>query len=426
MKKILVALALVLALALTFVGCEEKSGADYVIEGFENLVADVEAKQITEPVRLSFSVEDITKLCSMLGVDMTGVPTLKNAFMDMYMSPTLGKADIGVTLDDKPLNLALLGDGNSIVLTSEQLSKDYGCTVAELCTLLENLLDVKIELSETMTAYNDPAKVEAIEVRYGEKLETLVRENIEFTTEKDGKNVLVSFVLTPENFTEIFYTMYTDFKADAELQEWLEDSNIDIDIEFGDMTKEEMLSGLTDAQFSGDVKMTIVKKTSEIVAVDATLTADEEPLTMQYAETADGFTATVKVEENVAEIVLKATEETCSFMMQVTEDGTEVADVEFSFAEDISFSATMEGTTVGANFDYTVDKNRFEMLLREVSMGGITLDLSEIGIKMLVETGVEAPTMPTEYTSVANYTAEDLQTILIEFVMGAGLLKYFM
>ena len=63
MKKILVALTLVLALALTFVGCEEKSGADYVIELSVKNPADLTAKLNTLNIEkysvIEYDSEDI-------------------------------------------------------------------------------------------------------------------------------------------------------------------------------------------------------------------------------------------------------------------------------------------------------------------------------------------------------------------------------
>ena len=82
--------------------------------------------------------------------------------------------------------------------------------------------------------------------------------------------------------------------------------------------------------------------------------------------------------------------------------------------------------TVTATADYTETKNGFEATLTEVKVAGIGLDLSDIGIKLAVETGVEMPAMPEEYTSIANYTEQQFQALLMEFVMNAGLLSYMM
>ena len=430
MKKIVAILAIVLALCLSFVGCAEKSGADYVIDALGTMVNDMEQAQITEPTRVSLSVADINKLCTVFGVDTEGIPALQDAFMDMKVNAEGGVVDFGVTLDGTPLNLSMFVDSEKYVFASEQLSKDYGITIVEYFMLLETLSGVTMPYEyDEIAALMDPAKMEAMEARYGEKIEALLRENIVFTAEKAGKNVVVSFTLTPENTTAIVHELVTYVLADTEVLGMIETMyGEEILAEFRDMefSKEEMLSALTEAKFNTDIKLTIVKKTSEIVGADAVISIDEIPVTMQYAETEDGFTWNVKGEGALVEVTSKETKDTYSVMMQVTEDGAEVANVEFSFADDISFSATMDGTTVGANFDYTAAENRFEMLLTEVSMGGFSMDLSEIGIKLAVETGIEIPAMPEEYTSVANFTAEEFQALLVEFVMNAGLLKYMM
>ena len=430
MKKIVAILAIVLALCLSFVGCAEKSGADYVIDALGTMVNDMEQAQITEPTRVSLSVADINKLCTVFGVDTEGIPALKDAFMNMDMSLERAMVDFGVTLDGTPLNLAMFADGQKYVFTSEQLSKDYGMTMDEYFTLMEMLAGAEFpyDYNELM-ALMDPAKMEAMDARYGEKIEALLRENIEFTVEKAGKNVVVSFTLTPDNTATIAYEFVNYVLTDTELFTILETvygEELTAEVRNLEISKEEIASSLTEAKFNTDIKLTIVKKTSEIVGADIVISIDDLPVTMQYAETEDGFTWNVKGEGALVEVTSKETKDTYSVMMQVTEDGAEVANVEFSFADDISFSATMDGTTVGANFDYTAAENRFEMLLTEVSMGGISLDLSEVGVKLLVETGVEIPAMPEEYTSIANFTAEDFQALLVEFVMNAGLLKYMM
>lgn len=426
MKKIFVALVLALALCLSLVGCGEKSGADYVVETFENMDASLESLQITENTHISLSVADINTLCTLLGVDDGSLPALKDAFIEMYANAGYAMANLGVTLDDKPLNLALSGDTEKMILTSEQLSADYGCTIEEYYKLLGTLLGADLEGA---LKYSDPAVMEAMDARYGEKIETLVRENFEFTTEKDGKNVRVSFALTPENVSTIAYELVTYIQADTEMLDMIGSmygEEIVTEISALELNKDEMLSELTDSAFGGDVTLTIRKKDSKLMGADVEITADETPITLQYAENEIGFTANVKAEDATVEILGKSGDDTYALTVKATESGETIADISLQVAEDVTLSVTAEGMTVTATADYTETKNGFEATLTEVKVAGIGLDLSDIGIKLAVETGVEMPAMPEEYTSIANYTEQQFQALLMEFVMNAGLLSYMM
>ena len=399
MKKIFVALVLALALCLSLVGCgKEKSGADYVIEAFENIGAAVDAT--AENTHVSLSVADVTSLCTLFGADGDDVPALKDAFFAVYSNAGKATANLGVTLDGKALNLAVHSDGEKMILTSEQFSQNYGCTVTELYALLETLVGAEMNLSK----YSDPAVMKAMEARYNEKLEALIRENFEFTTEKDGKNMVVSFALTPENVAAIAYELVTYVQADTEMMDMIGTmygEEITSEISALELNKDDMVSELTETGFGGSAKLTITKKDSKLVAADVTLTADEAPVSVQYAETESGFTANVKAEDLVMDLAADVT-------------------------NGITLKVTADGTTVSAVASYTATDKGFEATLTEVKVAGVGMDVTDLGIKLLVETGVEVPTLPEEYTSIANYTEQDFQTILFEFIVNAGLLSYLM
>ena len=399
MKKIFVALVLALALCLSLVGCgKEKSGADYVIEAFENIGAAVDAT--AENTHVSLSVADVTSLCTLFGADGDDVPALKDAFFAVYSNAGKATANLGVTLDGKALNLAVHSDGEKMILTSEQFSQNYGCTVTELYALLETLVGAEMNLSK----YSDPAVMKAMEARYNEKLEALIRENFEFTTEKDGKNMVVSFALTPENVAAIAYELVTYVQADAEMMDMIGTmygEEITSEISALELNKDDMVSELTEAGFGGNAKLTVTKKDSKLVAADVTLTADEAPVSVQYAETESGFTANVKAEDLVMDLAADVT-------------------------NGITLKVTADGTTVSAVASYAETDKGFEATLTEVKVAGVGVDVTDLGIKLLVETGVEVPTLPEEYTSIANYTEQDFQTILFEFIVNAGLLSYMM
>ena len=433
MKKIFVALVLALALCLSLVGCgEEKSGADYVIEAFENIGQALETTPSAEGVHISFSVAELTSssLCTWLGVDQDSAPELTDGFLEIYGKAGIAMVNLGVALDDKALNLAAHSDGEKVIWTSEQLSQNYGCTVAEFYAMAEKLSGGELSFNyEDLSKYNDPAAMAAMNARYGEKLEALVRENFEFTTEKDGKNVLVSFALTPENVAAIAYELVTYVQADTEMMDMIGKmygEEITSEISALELNKDDMLSELTEAGFSGNATLTITKKDSKLVAADVTLNADETPVTMQYAETENGFTANVKAQDVVVDVVSKSGNGTYAFTVKATEADETVFDLALDVADDITLEVTVEDITIGATVEYTATEKGFEATLTEVKAAGVSMDVSDMGLKLLVETGVEAPALPEEYTSIANYTEQEFQTILFEFIVNAGLLSYMM
>lgn len=264
MKKIII--TLVFTLCLSLFGCgQEKSGADYMFEAFDNIAAEnTLASKAAEEVRIKLSVEDISSLFTLFGLDTEGLPQIKNAYYDICGAGEYASQTLSVTLDDKPLSFTLFNDLEKFILSSPQLSENYGVTLSEYWTLMEKLSGVDMPYSyEDLQQYNDPTFFAEISTRYGEKFETLTRENIEFTTEEDGKNVLVSFMLTPENVTEIVYTLVTYLQADTELLDWIGKvygEEIVTQITASELNKGDMLTELTDTGFVGDVTLTIQKR----------------------------------------------------------------------------------------------------------------------------------------------------------------------
>lgn len=429
MKKIFVALVLALALCLSLVGCgKEKSGADYVVEAFENIAEELETTGTMEEIRIKLSVDDIAPLYALLGATDDSMPAITDIYYDINGSEGLAAQTLSVTLDGDPISLTIFNDVEKFIFSSPQLSKSYSCTLAEYFTLLETLSGEELPYSyEDWLALCDPAFYEELSTRYGEKIEAVIRENIEFTTEKDGKNVLVSFKLMPENLTEIVYQIVTYFQADTELLDAIGKiygEEVITQIHALVMDKEDMVAQLTDVGFAGDIALTITQKDSKIVAADVNLIAEEEPLTMQYAENETGFTANVKVEDSGIEILSKSGDGTYAFSIKGTEAGEDIVDIALQVAEDIDLSITAENTTVTISADYTKTKTGFEATLAEIKVAGIGLDLRDIGLKLLVDSKAEMPALPDEHTSIGSYTEQDLTAIVNEFVANSGLDKY--
>lgn len=145
---------------------------------------------------------------------------------------------------------------------------------------------------------------------------------------------------------------------------------------------------------------------------------------MQYANNETGLTASVKSEDILVEMVSKATEETFACTVKATENGTEILQLALDVADDAVLSITAEGVTISLLAEYTVTDTTLEATLTEINMAGFGLDISDIGIKLLVDSEVEMPVLPEEYISVANYSTEEFQAIFFEFIQNSGLLSY--
>ncbi len=406
MKKITLALLLIFALCASLIACgEKKDGADYVFEALANLEDSMQpetASPENAPVKVTLSVADIASICELIGADLGGLP-IGAASFGVTASGTNAAADLAVGIGDKNLTLGMVSDGENLVLTSDQLSSNYGGTVEEILAVLGDLSGVDMDaLMAEMPKSLDLEKAEALDARYEELLEKLVRENIAFTVEKADKNVVVSCALTPENIAAVGSAFVAEVQQDEEMLALIQSYGGEAaleEIKATSVDRDALAAELTESGFGGTLTMTAVEKTSEFIALALDMTGDETPVSMDLAYADGKYTAAVVAEEVEIEVA-------------------------FEVAGDLDIAVTAEGETVEVHFDCTKTETSYEALLEKVTVGGMGLDLSQFGIKLTVETGVEVPVVPTEFTSIAGYTAEQFQGILLEFIMSSGLLAY--
>lgn len=435
MKKIFLALLLVASLCLTLIGCgEQKDGADYMFEALkesetamQSVFGDPTAELV--PTRVTLSAKDVSSLCTLLGADLGGIE-IRDASVGLTASEASAQLDLAAALGGAPLSLSAITDGKTLALASEHLSATYGGTVEELLTLAETLTGSDLEALMTQMQNSISADLEKttveLDARYEAMLEELVREHMSLTVENVDKNVVVSGEFTPENVAAITCALVTEIKQDADMLDLMRQMGGEAAVEeLQNMTVDaaEMAADLTDAGFSGTIKLTAVKKTSAFVALELNLVADDEPVSIDVTRTDDGCTA--RVEDNNSTVTMECSigEDTANLLLVGSTEDVETIRLAVDVAEDVDVSVTLEGETVGVKLAKAQTENKTELTLVEVSVGGFALDLTPYGICLAVETGVEAPTMPTEYTSVAGYTAEQLQGILMEFIMNSGLLS---
>ncbi len=432
MKKILLALLLVASLCFALVGCgEQKDGADYMFEALKESETAMQSvfgdpTAAVEPTRVTLSVADVSSLCTLLGADLGGIE-ITNAAFDVTAADTLATGALSVDVGGKTVSFDVTSDGKAIVYGSEHLSAKYGCTLEEFLTLVSDLAGADLEaLTAQLPAMMDPEKTLELDARYEALLEELVREHMSLTVEKADKNVVVSGEFTPENVAAITCALVTEIKQDADMLDLMRQAGGEMAVEeLQNMTVDvaEMTADLTDAGFSGTIKLTAVKKTSAFVALELNLVADDEPVSIDVTRTEGGCTA--RVEDNNSTVTMECSigEDTASFLLVGSTEDEEAIRFAVDVAEDIDVTVTVDGQTVGVNLGKTVEENKTTIQLEKVSLGGFSMDLAPYGICLAVETGVEAPVMPTEYTSIAGYTYEQLQAVLMEFVMNSGLLS---
>lgn len=433
MKKILMALLLVFALCAVLIGCgEKKDGADYLFESLENMESSlsvISAEELAKtPWKATLSVADVSAICELLGVDLGGIP-LGAASVALTSSEKTASGEIAVNVDGKDLTLDIFADdANNFVLASEQLSANYGGTVNDFFAIVSELsgMDIGAMLAE-MPAMPDAETIEALDARYEELLETLVRDNIAFTVEKEGKNVIVSCELTPANVAAVGSTLIAEMQKDEDMLALMQATNGAVAVaELKEMSadKDTIHAELVETGFSGTLRLTAVEKTSELIALDVDLVTEDVPVALDITQSEDTFGLVMEVEDIQTELSAKVTADAAAIALKGYEAGETVLDITLDIAEDIEIAVTAEGEKIGIHFDCTETANTYEMLLDKINVGGIGLDLSEFSIKLTVESGVAAPVLPTEYSSIAGYTAENLQGILMEFVINAGLLAY--
>ncbi len=209
MKKILLALALCLALCVSLLGCgEKKTGADYLFDSLDNLSTSVQNKKLDKFAantasgrEAAIGIADANALVSLIGTGVSGLPTLENITLTSKVKGETQAFELGVTMNDKPYAMSLIGNADQLVLVTDMLSKNYGITVEEIRTMLAG--NVAAEALDSFGATQNALETQAALERYLDLLETTLRDKVEFVLAENGKNVVVNFALTPENAADV-------------------------------------------------------------------------------------------------------------------------------------------------------------------------------------------------------------------------------
>lgn len=429
MKKILLALALCLALCVSLLGCgEKKTGADYLFDSLDNLSTSVQNKKLDKFAantasgrEAAIGIADANALVSLIGTGVSGLPTLENITLTSKVKGETQAFELGVTMNDKPYAMSLIGNADQLVLVTDMLSKNYGITVEEIRTMLAG--NVAAEALDSFGATQNALETQAALERYLDLLETTLRDKVEFVLAENGKNVVVNFALTPENAADVCAALYAEAKEDSFIEKLLQTSGVETDALFAMSAEEvrtEVLNTLTDGGFTANFAAEIVKKGEQLVALNGDITANGETAKFGISSTEDGVHAVLEADDDTIEVSVAAKDNL--FRMDFAaaiDDSTVVLQVAFENGiGNCKFSMDDGSTSVDAAVDmtYTLTDKTLDVKIGSITISGQTIDLSDAGVTLHVGGEFTMPEMPAEYTSVADFGDAEWQAVVTDLL----------
>lgn len=429
MKKILLALALCLALCVSLLGCgEKKTGADYLFDSLDNLSTSVQNKKLDKFAantasgrEAAIGIADANALVSLIGTGVSGLPTLENITLTSKVKGETQAFELGVTMNDKPYAMSLIGNADQLVLVTDMLSKNYGITVEEIRTMLAG--NVAAEALDSFGATQNALETQAALERYLDLLETTLRDKVEFTLTENGKNAVVNFALTPENAADVCAALYAEAKEDSFIEKLLQTSGVETDALFAMSAEEvrtEVLNTLTDGGFTANFAAEIVRKGEQLVALNGDITANGETAKFGISSTEDGVHAVLEADDDTIEVSVAAKDNL--FRMDFAaaiDDSTVVLQVAFeNGVGNCKFSMDDSSTSVDAAVDmtYTLTDKTLDVKIGSITISGHTFDLSDAGVTLHVGGEFTMPEMPAEYTSVADFGDAEWQAVVTDLL----------
>lgn len=429
MKKILLALALCLALCVSLLGCgEKKTGADYLFDSLDNLSTSVQNKKLDKFAantasgrEAAIGIADANALVSLIGTGVSGLPTLENITLTSKVKGETQAFELGVTMNDKPYAMSLIGNADQLVLVTDMLSKNYGITVEEIRTMLAG--NVAAEALDSFGATQNALETQAALERYLDLLETTLRDKVEFVLAENGKNVVVNFALTPENAADVCAALYAEAKEDSFIEKLLQTSGVETDALFAMSAEEvrtEVLNTLTDGGFTANFAAEIVKKGEQLVALNGDITANGETAKFGISSTEDGVHAVLEADDDTIEVSVAAKDNL--FRMDFAaaiDDSTVVLQVAFENGIGNCRYSMDDGSTdidVAVDMTYTLTDKTLDVKIGSITISGQTIDLSDAGVTLHVGGEFTMPEMPAEYTSVADFGDAEWQAVVTDLL----------
>lgn len=429
MKKILLALALCLALCVSLLGCgEKKTGADYLFDSLDNLSTSVQNKKLDKFAantasgrEAAIGIADANALVSLIGTGVSGLPTLENITLTSKVKGETQAFELGVTMNGKPYAMSLIGNADQLVLVTDMLSKNYGITVEEIRTMLAG--NVAAEALDSFGATQNALETQAALERYLDLLETTLRDKVEFVLAENGKNAVVNFALTPENAADVCAALYAEAKEDSFIEKLLQTSGVETDALFAMSAEEvrtEVLNTLTDGGFTANFAAEIVRKGEQLVALNGDITANGETAKFGISSTEDGVHAVLEADDDTIEVSVAAKDNLFRLDFAATiDDSTVVLQVAFENGiGNCKFSMDDGSTSVDAAVDmtYTLTDKTLDVKIGSITISGQTIDLSDAGVTLHVGGEFTMPEMPAEYTSVADFGDAEWQAVVTDLL----------
>lgn len=429
MKKILLALALCLALCVSLLGCgEKKTGADYLFDSLDNLSTSVQNKKLDKFAantasgrEAAIGIADANALVSLIGTGVSGLPTLENITLTSKVKGETQAFELGVTMNDKPYAMSLIGNADQLVLVTDMLSKNYGITVEEFRTMLAG--NMAAEALDSFGAPQNALETQAALERYLDLLETTLRDKVEFTLTENGKNVVVNFALTPENAADVCAALYAEAKEDSFIEKLLQTSGVETDALFAMSAEEvrtEVLNTLTDGGFTANFAAEIVRKGEQLVALNGDITANGETAKFGISSTEDGVHVVLEADDDTIEVSVAAKDNL--FRMDFAaalDDSTVVLQVAFENGIGNCRYSMDDGSTdidVAVDMTYTLTDKTLDVKIGSITISGQTIDLSDAGVTLHVGGEFTMPEMPAEYTSVADFGDAEWQAVVTDLL----------
>ena len=429
MKKILLALALCLALCVSLLGCgEKKTGADYLFDSLDNLSTSVQNKKLDKfaantasGAEVTIGIADANALVSLIGTGVSGLPTLENITLTSKVKGETQAFELGVTMNDKPYAMSLIGNADQLVLVTDMLSKNYGITVEEIRTMLAG--NVAAEALDSFGATQNALETQAALERYLDLLETTLRDKVEFVLAENGKNVVVNFALTPENAADVCAALYAEAKEDSFIEKLLQTSGVETDALFAMSAEEvrtEVLNTLTDGGFTANFAAEIVKKGEQLVALNGDITANGETAKFGISSTEDGVHAVLEADDDTIEVSVAAKDNLFRLdFAAAIDDSTVVLQAAFENGISNCRYSMDDGSTdidVAVDMTYTLTDKTLDVKIGSITISGQTIDLSDAGVTLHVGGEFTMPEMPAEYTSVADFGDAEWQAVVTDLL----------
>lgn len=426
MKKILLALTLCFVLCLSLLGCgEKKTGADYLFDSLDNLTVTVQNKKLDKfaantasGAEATIGIANANALISVIGEGVPGLPTFENLTLTSKVKGETQAFELGVTMNDKPYALSLVGDKDQFVLVTDMLSKNYGITVEEIRTMLAGT--VPAEALNSFGMAGDATEAQAAMQRCLDLLETTLREKVEFVLAENGKNVVVNFTLTPENAADVCAALYAEAKEDGYVRKLLNQAGEDADALLSmsaEDVRTEVLSTLTDGGFTANFAAEIVKKGEKLIALNGDVTANGETAKFGISATEDGIHAIFEGDGSTVEASIAVKDNLFRLDLAVAaDDSTAVLQAAFENGVGTCKFSMDDSVDVTVDMTYTLTDKAFDLKIGSVTFGSQTFDLADAGVTLHVGSEFTMPEIPAEYTSVADFGEEEWQAIVTDLL----------